>query len=202
VLRRLASLILGLGLLGGCTAIKVSAYEGFGRDRWQRADAVVAALDVRSGDRIADVGAGSGYFTFRLADATGPNGRVYALDVDRGLVRHVSERARKTGTRHVIALRVDPERPELPEPVDLVFSCDVYHHLPDRVAYFSALRSRLRAGGRVAIVDFDGRGCMGTTRHHTDPETLFSEMHRAGYRLVAEHRFLRNQSFLIFVPVR
>ena len=73
-------------LAGGCNKLKRSAYDGFGRDGWQQPDRVIEALALEPGARVADLGAGGGYFTFRLADATGPDGLVYAVDVDPGML--------------------------------------------------------------------------------------------------------------------
>src|SRR5574341_1008495 len=74
-----------MALTGGCTDLKRFSYEGFGRDGWQRPEEVLRAVGVRPGDHVADLGSGGGYFTFRLAKAVGPTGKVYAVDVDKGL---------------------------------------------------------------------------------------------------------------------
>src|SRR4030095_12939357 len=79
-----ATMVLAL-FCAGCTSLKRWAYEGWGRDRWQQPDGVIEALRLRPGDRVADLGSGGGYFTFRLAKAVGPTGHVYAVDVDEGV---------------------------------------------------------------------------------------------------------------------
>src|SRR5262249_787065 len=125
-----------------------------GRDRWQKPHLVVRLLDVRPGSRVADLGAGGGYFTFRLADAVGPAGTIYAVDVDEGLVEYLRGRAFRQGRRNVVAIRAVSDDPRLPaDGVDLVFTCNTYHHLTDRTAYFARLRQHLRPGGRVAVID-------------------------------------------------
>jgi len=68
-----------------CTDIKKWAYEGFNRDEWQKPEEVIKALSIQPGDHVADLGSGSGYFTFRLADAVGPTGKVYAVDIDKDM---------------------------------------------------------------------------------------------------------------------
>ena len=191
--RRAAALGAVLLLLaGGCTWAKRFAYEGFGRDRWQRPDEVVAALGIAPGERVADLGAGGGYFTFRLADAVGPTGRVYAVDVDRGLVDYLRGRAEREGRTQVVAVLAGPDDPKLPEPVDLVFTCNTYHHLEDRVAYFRRVRERLRPGGRVAVIDF------AEGRHGTPRAVIQKELGAAGFRLLAAPDLLERQSFLVF----
>jgi ubiquinone/menaquinone biosynthesis C-methylase UbiE len=191
--RRAAALGAVLLLLaGGCTWAKRVAYEGFGRDRWQRPEEVVAALGIAPGERVADLGAGGGYFTFRLADAVGPGGRVYAVDVDPGMVDYLRKRAAREDRPEVVAVRADPDDTRLPEPVDLVFTCNTYHHLEDREAYFRRLRERIRPGGRLAVIDF------AEGRHATPREVIQKELVAAGYRLQAAPDFLERQSFLVF----
>jgi predicted methyltransferase len=189
----LAAVVLLIGS-AGCSSAKRFAYSGFWRDRWQHPEKVVAALELAPGDRVADLGAGGGYFTFRLADAVGPSGRVYAVDVDRGMLDYLRERAERDARPQVVAVLADPDDPNLPEPVDLLFTCNTYHHLSDRVAYFQRVRDLLRPGGRVAVIDFDDG-------HHATPRsTIEQELAAAGFRLVAAPDFLDRQSFLIFAP--
>lgn len=194
-LRWIAVLTLAIALCAGCGALKRFAYEGFGRDAWQKPDEVIALLGIRAGDRVADLGAGGGYFTFRLADAVGAEGRVYAVDVDEDMIRYLRKRAAKRGYANVEVVRAGADDPGLPEgEIDLLFTCNTYHHLPDQVRYFEAVLDVLEPAGRVAIVEYAGG------RHATPRQTILEEMRRAGYRLEADHAILEQQSFLIFVP--
>jgi predicted methyltransferase len=180
---------------GGCTFVKRMAYEGVGRDDWQQPDRVVADLGLTPGATVADLGSGGGYFTFRLAQAVGPTGRVYAVDVDEGLNEHVTAEAADQGFANVTAVLAATDETRLPEPVDLVFTSNVYHHLSDRVVYFRRLReAHLAPGGRVAIVEFRPE----VTSHATARETIEEEMTAAGYRLVKAHDYLERQYFLVF----
>jgi len=187
-------------LFSGCTPLKRFAYEGFGRDGWQKPDEVIAALALRPGDRVADIGSGSGYFSFRLARAVGASGRVYAVDVDRAMNEDLAERAREAGLANIEVVDARADDPMLPETgVDLLFVSDAYHHIGDRVRYFSNAAKTLRPGGRLAVVDFDGRGWFERTiGHTTPPEVIKKEMEQAGYRLEREFDFLERQSFLVF----
>jgi arsenite methyltransferase len=90
--------LLILFLLVGCARLKQCAYEGLTRDQWQQRDRVIESLQVRPGDRIADVGSGGGYFTFSLAKAVGPEGKVYAVDVDEEMNDLVAQQARRRGS--------------------------------------------------------------------------------------------------------
>ena len=193
--RWIAALTLAVALCSGCGALKRFSYEGFGRDAWQKPDEVVALLGIRAGDRVADLGAGGGYFTFPLADAVGADGRVYAVDVDEDMIRYLRRRAAKKGYANIEVVRAEPDHLGLPEgEIDLLFTCNTYHHLADRVRYFEAVLDVLEPAGRVAIIEYDGG------RHATPRQTILDEMSRAGYRLEADHAILEQQSFLIFVP--
>lgn len=186
-------------LAAGCARIKQCAYEGFSRDQWQKPDKVIAALGLQPGNLVADLGAGGGYFTFRLAQEVAPNGKVYAVDVDRDMVALIAERAKKDASSIVEAVLARPDDPALPAPVDVVFTSNTYHHIDNRVAYFANLRKYLRPGGRVAIIDFDRRAWLeGLLRHYTPKEFIQREMEQAGYVLQASDDFLDRQSFLIF----
>ena len=183
-------------LVGGCSALKRCAYEGIGRD-WQDPERVIAVLDIDLGDRVADLGAGGGYFTFRLADAVGPAGRVYAIDVDPDMVKYLGDRAVEDDYPQVIATLASSEDPNLPEPgVDLLFTSNTYHHIADRTEYFKRLRRHLRPGARVAIIEY--RDSPFPPGHDTDSEVILEEMNAAGYRLLENHGFLAKQSFLVF----
>jgi predicted methyltransferase len=193
---------LALLFLAGCTFLKQCAYEGFNRDQWQQPQKVVESLALRPGDHVADLGSGSGYFTFRLAEAVGPQGKVYAVDVDREMNDLVAKasKGKSTGNVEVIlALRDDPLLP--PIGVDLVFTVNTYHHFENRVAYFKRVRKYLRPGGRIAVIDFDRRAWFeGMWKHYTPAEFIKREMEQAGYGLQRELMLLDRQSFLIFAP--
>jgi arsenite methyltransferase len=187
-------------LCAGCAGLKQCSYEGVNRDEWQQPKRVVESLQIVPGHTIADLGAGSGYFTFALADATGPQGKVYAVDVDRDMTELVAKKAKERGTPNVEVVLARPDNPRLPErSIDLVFTANTYHHIGDRVRYLSELRKTLRPMGRVAVIDFDRRSWWaGLFKHYTPSEFIKREMEQAGYRLVREFDFLDRQSFLLF----
>jgi arsenite methyltransferase len=194
--------LLILLLLAGCARLKRCAYEGFDRDRWQQPDQVIQSLQIRSGERVADLGSGSGYFTFSLARAVGTEGAVYAVDVDKDMNNLVAERAKREGIGNVEVILAKPDDPLLPPAgVDLIFTSNTYHHIDNRVNYFVNLRKYIRPNGRVAVIDFDRRGWLqGLWQHYTPSEFIKREMEQAGYQLQREFNFLDRQSFLIFQP--
>ena len=194
--------LLALTLASACTAFKRFAYEGLGRDRWQQPDAVIRALDIQPGDRIADIGAGGGYFTFRLADAVGREGTVYAVDIDDDMTKYLRNRAEKDGYHNVDVVLATPTDPGLPTAgVDLIFTCDTYHHFDNPSAYFAQLKGALRPGGRVAIIDYRPEGFWQRLfGHATASNAIENDMRAAGYRVVDNYAFLSRQSFVVFTP--
>jgi len=192
----LAALVAGTS---GCGWLKRQAYAGGDRDEWQQPDKVVAALGLSEDDVIADLGAGGGYFTFRLAAAV-KGGRVYAVDVDPDMTGFIEDKAAEDGYANVSALLAAPDDAKLPEPVDWVFTSNTFHHLPDQPAYFARLKRYLKPGGRIAVVEYapqDGWSLLGD--HATDKEEISAALAQAGYRLDADHTFLDRQSFLVFM---
>jgi arsenite methyltransferase len=187
-------------LFAGCAGLKQCAYEGLSRDEWQQPERVIQSLQIRPGATIVDLGAGSGYFSFLLAQAAGPAGKVYAVDIDKDMMELVAQKAKERGARNVEVILGSPEDPMLPESsIDLVFTANTYHHIDNRVRYFSALRKALRPEGRVAVIDFDRRSWWaGLLNHYTSGESIIREMEQAGYRLLREFDFLDRQSFLLF----
>src|SRR5713101_2496241 len=125
------------------------------RDEWQKPDAVIQALHLKEGQVVADIGAGSGYFTLRLARAVGQKGRVFAVDVDEGMLDYLHQRLDKEKIQNVQAMHVPPHDPLLIDgSLDLAFVCNTYHHLEDRDVYLRKLRKALKPDGRLVIVDF------------------------------------------------
>jgi SAM-dependent methyltransferase len=170
------------------------------RDAWQKPHEVIEALALVPDARVADLGAGTGYFAARLANML-PKGRVYAVDIEPDMVRYLESRAKREGLRNVIALKGEPDDPRLPEKVDLILVVDVYHHIEARAGYFRRLRQSLRPGGRVAIIDFKLDSPAGPPRAaRIASEAVIAEMKAAGYAVAAEHDFLPYQYFLVFAP--
>lgn len=170
------------------------------RDEWQKPHEVIQALALNPDARVADLGAGTGYFSARLANML-RGGRVYAVDIEPDMVRYLEARAKREGLGNVVAIKGEPADPKLPEEVDLVLLVDVYHHIEDRAAYFRRLRDSLRPGGRVAIIDFRLDSPEGPPRAaRIAPDAVKAEMTAAGYALAADHPFLPRQYFLIFSP--
>lgn len=171
-------------------------FENPERDEWQLPDRVVAALVDRPDLVIVDIGSATGYFPVRFARAA-PEGMVYGSDIEPGMVRFLNDRAAEEGLDNLVSVLAGPESPHVPRAADLFFLCNTYHHIDGRIAYFDRLRSRLRPGGRVAVVDFRLESERGPD-HKLAPEIVESELAQSGYRVVSRHDFLPDQYFLIF----
>lgn len=168
------------------------------RDAWQKPHEVIRALALRPDAVVADLGAGTGYFAARLANML-PQGRVYAVDVEPGMVQHLAKRAQEEHLPNLVAVQAAPDDARLPEKADLILLVDVYHHIEGREAYFRKLRDALKPGGRVAIVDFRADSPEGPPKAaRLSPRTVQAEMKAAGYALAAQHGFLPRQYFLVF----
>jgi ubiquinone/menaquinone biosynthesis C-methylase UbiE len=184
--------------LSACTSLKRFAYDGYKRDEWQQPDKVVSSLPINPGDTVADLGSGGGYFTFRLADAVGEGGVVYAVDVDQGLLDYVNKTASEKGYSNITTVHATDDDTGLgSNSVDLVFICNTYHHLQDRERYFSNLKRALSDTGRVAIIEFTS-GWLNSIGHGTPTQEIIDEMQHAGYQLQTEFDFLEKQNFLVF----
>lgn len=173
------------------------SFDDPARDAWQMPARVIEALALKPGMKIADIGAGTGYFSMRLAKTPGIS--VFAVDIEPKMVDYLKTRAASERANNITAVLAGASSPNLPESVDVVLVVDTYHHLPNRPAYFRELRTSLKPGGRVAIVDFRKDAPDGPPAHFRfTPEQVRNEMTQAGYQLEASHDFLPRQYFLIF----
>jgi cyclopropane fatty-acyl-phospholipid synthase-like methyltransferase len=178
-----------------------AVFEAPERDAWQQPDVVVKRLVTRDDMTIADIGAGTGYFSVRFARGV-PKGKVIAVDIERTLLGYLDARAAKEGLANLRTSLAQPEDPDLHElrgAVDLVFMCNTYHHIADRPAYFAHVAEALAPDGRVAIVDFRLDSPRGPPRQHkVTPETVIAELERAGLALVGRWDELPDQYLLEF----
>ncbi|MDP3093109.1 MAG: methyltransferase domain-containing protein [Nitrospira sp.] len=174
------------------------------RDRYQKPAEVIDALRLKPGMAVADLGSGSGYFTRRFIEAVTETGMVYAVDVEPEMLAYAKESVIHMHTAYTAEfILAQPDNPKLPyESVDLLFVCNTIHHLENRSKYFRDLRSSLKPGARIAIIDFypdERSGDLGFPKHHlVARDTVVQELAAAGYQLAHEHSFLPKQYFLEF----
>lgn len=173
---------------------------GTRQDRLRDPDSVVAALDIRPGMVVGDLGPGYGHFTLRLARAVEPDGVVYALDASQGTLDDLRRVADDRGITTLRLVLVRRDRLESPEPLELLFVSATYHHLRDPATYFADARAFLRPGARVAILESRREGLLARWRgrHASSPRRVQREMTEAGYRLIETHDVVRGYWFGLF----
>ena len=173
---------------------------GHRSDRLRDPDAVVDALGVQPGDRVADLGPGYGHFTLRLARAVAPDGICYAADADARTLEDLGRAAEDRGIHNLRPVVTSSRRLELPEAVDLLFVSATYHHLRRPVRYFKDARALIRPGGRVVILEsrLQGLAARWLNPHGSVPERVQTHMHRAGYELIETHDIVHGHWFAVF----
>ena len=176
------------------------SFDDPARDGWQMPSRVIEALGVAPSATVADIGAGTGYFSVRLAKAV-PSGTVFAVDIEAAMLAHIQKSAAAESLKNIVTVQAAGASPNLPKPVDRVLVVDTYHHLPNRAVYFSELKKSLTSAGLVAIIDFRKDAPDGPPpAFRFEADQIIGEMKQAGYRLEARHDFLPRQHFLIFRP--
>jgi arsenite methyltransferase len=173
------------------------------RDAYQKPHEVITALNLKPGEVIADIGAGSGYFTFRLARHVGDTGRVYAVDVSPDMIVHLNRRIRDLQLKNVVTILAAPDDPLLADAsIDRFLICDTWHHIENHPRYLGLLKKMLKADGQVVMIDFKKTETpVGPPLEmRIDRGDLLREMETNGFRLAAEHTFLPHQYFLVFKP--
>ena len=172
------------------------------REAWQKPDQVMDALHIAEGTTVADVGAGGGWFTMRLARRVWPNGRVYAVDVQRLMIEAISRRVDREGLASIVTPVLgedtDPKLP--PNSTDAVLIVDAFHEMEDPVLWLKNASRTLKPQGRIGIIDYrEGEGGPGPdSAVRRPPNVVRGQATAAGLKFVEEHKFLPYQYFLIF----
>lgn len=176
------------------------SFDDPARDAWQMPERVIQTLNLRAGQAVADIGAGTGYFSVRLAKSAGAP-TVYAADIEPSMVDYLRRRAVKEGLKNVVPVLAGVDKANLPAAVDVVLIVDTYHHIANRPAYFRELRRSMKPGARLAIIDFRKDSPEGPpVEFRFTAEEIAAELRAAGFRLATQHAFLPRQLFLVFEP--
>ena len=178
----------------------LSVFDSPGRDKRLQVNRVMDILKITSGKTVADIGAGSGWFTVRAARRVGESGVVYAVDINPEAIRYVNERAEKEKLHNVKTILGKADDPLLPAgAVDAVLLLKTYHEVAEPVALMRNLRAALRPGARVGIIDRNGNG----EDHGVGRDVVLREAAQAGYRLLEQYDFVKGDKmdyFLVLVP--
>jgi len=176
----------------------LSIFDSPGRDERLQINRVMDILGILSGTNVADIGAGSGWFTVRAAKRVGAGGMVYAADINPEAVHYVEDRARKQKLHNVKPILSQPDNPLLPaNSVDVVLLLKTYHEVAQPIVLLRNLGPALRAGAKVGVIDRNGNG----EDHGVGRDVVVSEAKEAGYRLVDQYDFVKGDKmdyFLVF----
>ena len=180
----------------------LSIFEEPGRDQRLQINRVMDLLGIKEGCGVADIGAGSGWFTVRAASRVGPGGAVYAVDINADYLRHIEDRARLEHLENIRTVLGKEDDPMLPvQSVDAVLMLKTYHEIAQPIILLERLRAALRPGARLGIIDRNGKGY----DHGISSKTVINEAGRAGFRLIDQYDFVKPDGmdyFLIFEPMR
>jgi arsenite methyltransferase len=179
----------------------IGALEDPKRDAYQKPQEVMTALAIKPGEVIADIGAGSGYFTFRLAQHVGGKGKIYAVDVSPDMILHINRRIRELHMSNVVTVLSDSDDPLLPDrSIDRFFFSESWHHIENQTKYLALMKRMLKPAGQVVMIDFQKKDLpVGPPlQMKIAKEDLIKQMQRHGFRLQEEYTFLPYQYFLIF----
>ena len=174
-------------------------FENSERDGWQQPDHVIQSIGIQPNAVIVDIGSATGYFPVRFAKVV-PQGKVIGVDVEKDMVDYLNYRAQKEGINNLISILGEFHDPKIPEPADIVFICNTYHHIDDRVTYFKNIKSKFRPDGKLVIVDFrKGDLPVGPPdKQKISPKHVIQELEKAGFVLTQHQEDLPYQYMLTF----
>ncbi len=184
----------------------VERFEKEGREIYDQREKIVAAANIRAGSVVADIGAGTGLFTPMLSAATGPKGKVYAVDIVPSFLKLIEERAAQSGLKNVQTILCTERSVELPaNSIDSAFICDVYHHFEYPQQSLASLHRALRRNGEVFLIDFKrvpGVSSDWILNHvRAGQEVVTAEFEAAGFKKVEEIPLLKDNYTLHFRKV-
>jgi predicted methyltransferase len=180
---------------------QLAVLEGPDRDGWQRPDQIMDALGIGEGSVVADIGAGGGWFTVRLSRQVGPNGLVYAEDIQQPMIDAITRRVDREPVHNVHTVLGTPVDPKLPpDSIDAVLIVDAYHEMEEPKTLLANVAKALKPTGVIGIVDFkrDGGGPGPSIEERVDPDKVIADARAAGLELRKRENFLRYQYLLIF----
>jgi len=180
--------------------LNLGLLEGPDREQWQKPDQIMDALGIADGSIVADLGAGGGWFTAKLARRVGPNGLVYAEDIQPQMIEAIGGRVQRENLLNVRAVLGSATDPRLPPGIDAVVIVDAYHEMEDPVTLLKNVEKSLKPQGRVGVVDFNpgGGGPGPAPDERVAPATVIAAASAAGLRLISQDAIPPFQFLLVF----
>lgn len=182
----------------------VGVFESRGREVYEKRHEVVRELNIRPGMDIADVGAGTGFYSLIFAQQVGKTGKVYAVDIAEDFIRNIEQRAEQQGLHNIIGIISEQKDTRLAvKSVDLVFVCATYHHFEYPQSMLASIWRALRPGGELVVIDFrkqHGVSSSWVMSHvRNNKQAAIQEIEQAGFKLEADSDLLKSNYFLRFV---
>lgn len=174
----------------------ISHMEGEGRLVRMDIDNIIEKLEINPGQKIADIGAGSGLFSRKIAAKNIPDGIVYSVDINQHLLDHISDINKKEGIKNIVTVLAEENDAKIPELVDLIYICDTFHYIEKQEEYVKKMSSYLKDGGRIAIVDFKQNWPPLSVKFTS--EDLIKWMKNAGLKLINNYDFVGDEFLMIF----
>lgn len=178
----------------------LSIFESPGREKRLQIERVMDLLGIAAGKSVADIGAGSGWFTVHAARKVGGAGTVYAVDINPEAVRYIDKRTKKEQLHNVRTILSTPDNPLLPaSSTDAVLLLKTYHEVAQPITLLRNLRAALRPGAKIGVIDRNGNG----EDHGVGSDVVIREAKEAGYQLLGQYDFVKPDKmdyFLVFTP--
>ncbi len=182
---------------------KIPLLEDAGRDTWQKPEEILNALNIKKGQTVADIGAGSGYLTVKLSERVGVTGTIYAADIQQDMLDYMSKRLAEKELKNVTLVLGTMNDPKLPQnSLDVAILLSTYHEIAQPIDFIKKVKLALKPQGILAIMEFSDESPIGPPIQVRLPEDLvINELKQAGFTLSQRHTFLMPyQYFLIFTP--
>lgn len=185
----------------------VSVFERPGREVYDKRHTIVRALALKPGMAVADIGAGTGFYTHLFAKIVGNLGKVYAVDISKNFIENILRAAKNQGLNNIEGIVNNPKSINLaPDSIDLAFICDTYHHFEYPQTMLTSIHQSLRPGGQLVIIDFRKQAGLSTSwvmsHVRANEDTVIKEVEKAGFRLISQSDLLHSNYFLSFVKNR
>ncbi len=192
------SIIFGLLIFTAAYTIISADYTSY-RDGWQQPKKVMKVIGVKPGMVIGEPGAGKGYFTFKLAEAVGDTGLIYANDIDDDKLDTLKEKIKENNVKNVITIKGKVTDPLFPKgKLDMVFMCYMLHDVTKRIPFLKSIKPSMKAGALLVILERDPRKTDDDSGHFMETDEILKTVKKAGYHLIRKMTFLKKDNIYLY----